>query len=271
MPPFATKYKQYIENTEKSDNQFGFCPDTLAKIEPLLGFLYQNWWRVDFKGLEFLPKEGAALITGNSNGIVPWPALMLIYAMMSAPTPRKINVVADIDWIEDERLYQFFLGLGFVPWSSANLKRLFAKGELVAVFPEGLMSSAKSFSDRYRVRDFDWSRTLPAIEEGIGIFPLATLGCDESFPTVANLDRFGKLLGLPSFPVTPFFPWYPFPFNLASLPIHWHMRLLKSTPYHADQSRDSIVETAKRQTKFVEGDIQAELNRLLRTRIKPLF
>jgi hypothetical protein len=46
------------------------------------------------------------------------------------------------------------------------------------------------------------------------------------------------------------------------------MSMLKETPYEAHSNRDTLENTAKSQTRFVEGQIQAELNRLLRTRIK---
>jgi 1-acyl-sn-glycerol-3-phosphate acyltransferase len=265
---FATAYRNYIKNTKDCDNHFGFDIRSLASVEPMLQFLYKEWWRVQFTGLDALPKEGAGLIVGNSNGLIPWPAFMLMYALMSQEHPRRLTIVADMDWIEDERIHAYLVQLGFVPWSSTNLKYLFSKGELVVVFPEGLPATGKPFSERYRVREFDWTRLMPAIEEGIGIYPMATMGCDEASPTLLNLENFSKFLSLPAFPVTPFFPWFPFPANLATLPVKWKMSMLKETPYEAHSNRDTLENTAKSQTRFVEGQIQAELNRLLRTRIK---
>ena len=137
--------------------------------------------------------------------------------------------MADLDWLKDERLYTLLVQVGFVPWSSVNLKRLFAKGELVAIFPEGLSATAKPFVERYRMLEFDWTRLLPAVEEGVPIFPVATIGCEESVLTARW--RLVRFLNMPAFPVTPFFPWFPFPFNLGSLPVHWHMTVLNSSPY----------------------------------------
>ncbi|HNA73839.1 MAG TPA: hypothetical protein PKW73_10895, partial [Candidatus Obscuribacter sp.] len=98
----------------------------------------------------------------------------------------------------------------------------------------------------------------------VPIFPLATLGCDEAVPILTNMERTAKFLGLPAFPVTPFFPWLPFPLNLGSLPTKWHMSLIKPLTYEASQDRDELEECAMRQSQFAEGEIQAELNRLLR-------
>ncbi|HEY9777259.1 MAG TPA: 1-acyl-sn-glycerol-3-phosphate acyltransferase [Planktothrix sp.] len=269
MAQFAAFYKDYVKDAFRSENQFGFDVRMVARIEPLLKFLYNNWWKVNFQGLERLPKEGPALIVGNSGGLVPWAALMLLYALMSNknnPYPRRVHLVADLDWINDERVYTYLVQLGFVPWSADNLKHLFANGQLVAAFPEGLQASAKPFTDRYRILDFDWTRLLSAVEENVPILPLATLGCEEAVPTIANLDWLAKFLNMPAFPVTPFFPWYPFPLNLGSLPIQWRMSLLNNSDYPQGSNRDTIEETAKSQSRFIEGEIQAELNRLLRAR-----
>jgi 1-acyl-sn-glycerol-3-phosphate acyltransferase len=267
MASFKVEYSEYIKEALKAESQFGFDVRAVARVEPVLGFLFRNWWRIKFQGLHRLPKDGPALIVGNRGGFVPWTQLMLIYALMSnKDNPRRVSIVSDLAWVQDKRVHEFLTSIGFVPWSSDNFKRLFAGGEIVAAFPEGLSASAKQFSDRYRMLEFDWTRLLSAVEEGVPIHPLATLGCEEAVPTFGNIDGLARFLGMPSFPITPFFPWYPFPFNMASLPVPWMMHLLANSEYPQGDHRDDIEETAKMQSKFVQGEIQAELNRLLRAR-----
>ena len=135
---------------------------------------------------------------------------------------------------------------------------------MVAIFPEGVPGLAKPYMGRDRLNVFDWVKLFPAVEEGVPIFPLATLGCDESVPILTNMEKTAKLLNLPAFPITPFFPWLPFPLNLGSLPTKWHMSLIKPLNYEKTVDRDQLEETAMRQSQFAEGEIQAELNRLLR-------
>ncbi len=266
MKAFATRHKQFIRNSHKSEDYFGFELRSLAKLEPGLKFLYEDWWKVEFKNLDSIPNEGPALIVGNSTGIVPWTALMLIYALMTRENPRRVHVVCDLDWIEDERIHHFLRELGFVPWSSDNVKRLLAKGEVVATFPEGIASTQKTFSQRYRLGDFDWTRLLSAVEEGVKIVPLATIGLDEAVPVLFNADKMAKLLNMPAFPVTPFFPFYPFPVNLFSLPVKWKMAFLAPSQYKKETNRDKVEEQAKTQARYLEGEIQAEINRMLRAR-----
>jgi 1-acyl-sn-glycerol-3-phosphate acyltransferase len=259
-------YKPFIRQSRQADDYHGFDLRGLFFIEPILKFLFNNWWRVQISGLENLPESGAAVIVGNTSGIIPWPALMLIYALMSSQCPRRINVVMDMDWIEDERIYSALVEIGFVPWSHSNLQRLFEKEELVAIFPEGNRAVGKTFSMRNRVYEFDWTRFLPIVESGVRIFPLATLGCDEATPAFFNLSDLSNLLKLKAFPVSPFFPWFPFPLNLASLPIKWQMKIRPELDYDQPKSREETQEVAKSQAFFAEGEIQAELNKMLRAR-----
>ncbi|MBX9689239.1 MAG: 1-acyl-sn-glycerol-3-phosphate acyltransferase [Candidatus Obscuribacterales bacterium] len=267
---FSESYKSYIKAARKA-TQFGSNLKTMAQLEPFLGWLFKHWWHVDMQGIERLPHEGPALIIGNTAGIIPWPGLMLAYALMCQKTfPRRVNILCELGWIEDERIHHLARELGFVPWSADNAKKLFAQGELVAVFPEGIQGAVKPFAERYRLREFDWTRILPALEENVKIFPMATLGCDESFPIIANLEGLARVLEIPAFPVTPFMPLLPFPFNMASLPGHWKMRIQRPLEYQKVETRNERYETALSLSKELEGEVQAELNRLLRMRIKAL-
>jgi len=243
----------------------------MAQLEPILAWLYKHWWHVDCLGIERLPEEGPALIVGNTAGILPWPGIMLAYALMvKRISPRRLNIMCEMGWIEDERIHHLARELGFVPWSADNARALFAKGELVAVFPEGVQGAVKPFAERYRLREFDWTRILPAIEENVKIYPVATTGCDESFPIITNLEPLAKVLEIPAFPVTPFMPLLPFPFNMASLPGHWSIHVLKSLDYEKVETRNERYETALSLSRALEGEVQSELNRMLRARIKAI-
>ncbi len=269
MTHFASTYRQFVRRSTRSDRYYGFDLRVLARLEPFLSFLYFDWWKVKFSGLELLPKAGPAVIVGNQGSVLPWQALMLIYALMSyRQNPRRVHIMCELDWIADERINAFLIEIGFVPWSSTSMKRLLAKGEIVAVFPEGVAGLSKPYHERYRLVEFDWTRLLPAVEEGAAIFPLTTMGADEAVPMLCNMDGLAKMLSLPVFPLTPFFPWLPFPLNLATREGDWEMQLDKSVSYSRSDDRDEVENTARLLAAQIEGDVQAELNRRLRARFK---
>ncbi len=274
MSAFSTTYRNFIKSASQSDSYFGYDFQSLAKIEPVLNFLFSDWWKVNLTGLDRIPTHGPALIVGNNSGLIPWTALMLMYALMcSKKQARKLNIVADMGWVNDERLYSFLVQIGFVPYSADNLDHLFAKGELIILFPEINSGQDKTVSEQYRLREFDWTQFLPAMKVHAPIFPLATLGCDEAVSSLLNIKKASKLLALPAFPITPFFPWLPFPMNMASFPVHWKMNVMRPIEYERPsleevEGRHDTEEAAKNLARFAEGEIQAELNRMLRMRIR---
>jgi 1-acyl-sn-glycerol-3-phosphate acyltransferase len=271
MSSFDVTYKEYIRAVEEAQDDY-FNLQTVARIERPLAFLYEDWYKVDLQGLQRLPATGPTLIVGNAGGILPWAGVMLMYALMSdKQNPRRLHIMTDMDWINDERVYNFAREIGFVPLNADNARRLYSEGKTVIVFPEGQCGAMKAYGERYRLRSFDWTVLMPAIEANVPIIPLATLGPDESFPVARNVEWLANLLELPAFQVTPFFPFLPFHANLLSFPVKWKMRLLKPVEYEVTGERHEIEESAKKQALFIEGEIQAELNRMLRARIKPLF
>jgi 1-acyl-sn-glycerol-3-phosphate acyltransferase len=239
----------------------------IENVEPLLSFLYNFWWRVDFEGLENFPAEGPALIVGNVGGLLPWPAFMFIYALAHSGTiNRPVHTLMSLDWTDDSRLSEALTRSGFEPWSQERLEQLLSAGEVALVFPEGLDGLTKPFSARNRLRDFDPEMIASALSLNIPLIPLVSLGCDTATPVLSNASSLAKALNLPALPLTPFFPWLPFPYSLvASLPIKWRMRLLEpvSAPA-AGYFMSSEKSDTEHMTDLLQGTIQAELNRLIR-------
>lgn len=266
QPDLTLEYDQDMPMSDKGDSaEFR----SLSKVEPILEFLYRRWWRVESLGLERIPaqNEGPCLIVGNQGSVFPWPALMLGHALAKRKQgARKLYVLADLESDLDARTRALLEGLGFLDWSSANMKTLFERGEAIAIFPEGISGLTKPFSRRYRLEEFDWTMLLPVVESGVEVYPVSSLGFDEINPVLDNFELLSKLLKLPFYPVTPFFPWLPMPLNLVQLPVEVSMNVLKKADYDRVKSRDDLESVAKKLSFWLEGEIQAELNRMLRHR-----
>lgn len=254
-------------NDKLSDNDWGFCPDKFEQLEPHLKFLYEKWWKVEFFGLDRLPESGPCLIVGNQGSVVPWQALMLSYAVAKQKKKkRRLYVLAHLDSIADERLKKLLVSIGFVDWSSKNMKKLFEQNELVAVFPEGQKGLSKPFSQRYRLEEFDWTMLMPAVESGIQIFPLAALGFDEATPSFLQSKIVSSLIKLSNLTSATSISWLPSPFSLISCPVEVSLNLLKPALYEDCNSHDEIETGAKSVSLWLQGEIQADLNRQLRHR-----
>jgi len=221
-------------------NASSLLPKELVAVKPILQFLHRIWWRISIEGLERLPEHGPVFIAANVNSGVPWPALMFLYALAERGNHRRVNVLANMETIDDERIFLWLSSLNFKSWSYDNAKSLIQQEELVLIFPEQTTNRSGAIYMKNRVSRFDWTKFLPAIEANVPIYPLATLGMEDL-----------QLAGLP---------------KLIPAPTPCKMRLMDAVPYKHVQDREFVQEEAKRAALFSEGEIQAEINRRLRTK-----
>jgi 1-acyl-sn-glycerol-3-phosphate acyltransferase len=89
----------------------------------------------------------------------------------------------------------------------ANFERLLDNDETILVFPEGSRGIAKTWRNRYRLQPFGNGFMRLAIKGRAPIVPIAVVGAEEQQPAFFNLQKLGKVLGAPAFPITPTFPW----------------------------------------------------------------
>ncbi|MGC7367892.1 1-acyl-sn-glycerol-3-phosphate acyltransferase, partial [Mycobacteroides abscessus subsp. abscessus] len=90
---------------------------------------------------------------------------------------------------------------------TTDAHRLLANGELTAVFPEGFKGLGKPFKDRYKLQRFGRGGFVSAaLRAKAPIVPCSIVGSEEIYPMIADLKLLARLLNLPYFPVTPFFP-----------------------------------------------------------------
>jgi 1-acyl-sn-glycerol-3-phosphate acyltransferase len=150
---------------------------------------------------------------------------MIVHAIRrDHPSRRDVRPL-----VEDAVFHLPFLGplinrIGGVRADPENAERLLARGELVAVFPEGVKGMGKLWRDRYRLQRFGRGGFIKlALRSGAPIVPVAVIGAEEALPMVAKVTWFAKSVGLPYVPVTPTFPLLG-PLGLVPLPSKWRLR-----------------------------------------------
>ncbi|MFI5305997.1 MAG: lysophospholipid acyltransferase family protein [Polyangiales bacterium] len=205
-------------------DDFGLDPAYEARVQPLLDALYGRYFRVQITGAANIPREGAALLVCNHSGTLPWDGVMLKTALRHALPERR-----GLRWLIDDFVFHSpFLGaflnrVGAVRACPENAERLLARGELLAVFPEGVKGIGKPYRDRYRLERFGRGGHIKlALRSSVPVIPLAIVGAEETYPLLYKLRAFSKLLGVPFIPITPLFPWLG-PLGVVPLPSRWHI------------------------------------------------
>lgn len=263
-PSFCARYANV-------EDPFGFSLKTYAWSYPIFRFLLEDYFKVKYDGLHNIPSEGRALVVGNHSGLIPLDGALLTCGLLDYhPAPRPVRFLAT-DW--------FFSLPGVAAWMTEtgqvratleNAQKLLEMEELVGIYPEGIRGVGKTIRERYRMHDFHPGFVQLAISTQTPIIPIATIGGDEILPNFANVKLLKQMMKMPFFPVTPAFPWLPFPTPFVPLPVKWLMKIHKPIDlgYPAEKANDRKL--VRRVACEIQYMIQKDLNDLLRER-KSLF
>lgn len=174
--------------------------------------LYKNYFRVRCHGIEHVPARTRAMLVPNHSGGVGLDAAMTICAcFFELDPPRLAQGMADrfLNRLPLASLVASRTGqLTGLPEHAA---RLLEDERLLLVFPEGVRGTAKLFSARRTVSSFPLGFMRLAMQTHTPIVPVGILGAGEALPTVANLERAGRWLGVPYLPLTPYLVPWPLP------------------------------------------------------------
>ena len=174
---------------------------TLARR--LYSFYYDRWFRVEWEGLEKIPKTGGALIIANHAAAIPSDAPVIMHGI-EKELGRPVYGLADYLFRSVPVVGTLWSRTGGVPAHPENAYRLLREQQqLVLVFPEGGKGPGKTYKERYQLRRFGRGGFVEiAMRAGVPIVPIAVVGAEESMPIMFKLPSMAKALGLPYFPVT---------------------------------------------------------------------
>lgn len=247
------------------EDEWGRDPQFERALEPLFDFLYERWWRVEAVAVERLPATGPVLLVANHAGFLPWDALMIKTAVRREhPRPRELRFL-ELDWVFDTPwLSAVVRKLGGVAATPYNALTLLERGEAVIAFPEGVRAAQRRFGQRYRIQRFGRGGVVEiALRTGATLLPVAVVGSEEAHPRLADLPWLGRLLGLPTLPVTPTFPLLG-PLGLVPLPARWRiefcepLELSRRGPEAADD-RAYVFEVSERLRDTLQQRVYANL------------
>jgi len=196
----------------------------------VMGFLHNIWWRVEIAGIENIPRDGAAVLTGVHRGFMPFDGTMLLYDVVKH-VGRYPRFLIHPNLVKEVFLSPFMERQGGVQACRPNADWVLQRGDLLGYFPEGVEGAFSYYWEAHRLRE-DFGRdefVKTALRNRVPIIPFVTVGNVEIFPVLAKFDWqwWKKLSGWPCFPIAPPFPLLPVPF-----PTKWHTRVLEPLPIH---------------------------------------
>lgn len=143
------------------------------------------YFRPEISGCENIPESGGAVIV--SNHVTLAIDSMMLSKVLFEQTGRLIRPTVDKFTIQMPFLREWAMRMGCVAGYRENAVRLCQAGELVLSYPGGAREALKPGKDAYRLL---WQGATGfarvAIRTGVPIIPIASVGGDEAFATLAE-------------------------------------------------------------------------------------
>lgn len=262
--------RRFFKRYESAADKYGFDPASYKGVEAFTRLLYRRWFRVQIAGLENIPGKGSAILFGNHSGGIPVDGFLLYDGIINHHSePRRLRFLVTKLLLKAPLIGKTLKGFGCIPPDYETSTELLRKEELVFFYPEAEKGTGKLYKDRYKLAEFHAGFVRAAIETGSPLVPVATIGGDEIYPMFADCKSVAKVLDWPYYPLTPFFPWLPFPLNAVPLPVRimvavWRPFKLKYPPESAND--ENLVTEI---TNDIQKDIQAKVTDLLAMRTSP--
>jgi len=191
---------------------YGAAQVDVARMFTVLGFLYRRYFRVRVVGIANVPGRGRAMLIGNHSGGWAVDALMVLASCFYEMEPPRLA---------QGMVEKFLTRMPFVAMSSQatgqltglpeHAERLLRDDRLLMVFPEGARGTAKLFHERNTLVRFGTGFMRLAMQTRTPIIPFGFVGGGEAVPTILNLYKLGRIMGVPYIPVTPYLVPFPKP------------------------------------------------------------
>jgi 1-acyl-sn-glycerol-3-phosphate acyltransferase len=185
----------------------------------LFRFLHERYWRVEVAGLEHVPARGRAVLVGVHRGFMPWDAVMTLH-LLARELGRYPRFLIHPGLVRFPFLFNFHTKLGGVIACQENADRVLERGDILAIYPEGIRGAFALYRDAYRLGKFGRDEFVKvALRHRAPIVPFVTVGSAETFPIIGKLNWgwWKRQTEWPFFPITPTWPLAPVP-----LPSKWH-------------------------------------------------
>ena len=233
---------------------WGFNTAVARRALVVMALMYRYYFRAVAYGIENMPK-GRVLVISNHAGQIAIDATMIGTATLLEGNPPRILRGMGEYWLPTLPLINVLMvRVGSVVGTQKNAVDLLEHGEAVIAFPEGVRGMNKSFSERYKLKEFGLGFMRLALQTQTPIVPVAVVGSEEQAPSFGNFKPLARLLGMPAFPLV----ITPFPF-----PVRYHIYFGEPMEFRGNPNdEDQVIEEKVEQVKAkIRSMIEAGLRR----------
>jgi 1-acyl-sn-glycerol-3-phosphate acyltransferase len=259
-----------LDPARRSDvDEWGRSESMRKRVRQLESFHYKYWFRVEWQGLENIPRTGGALLIANHAAAIPSDAPMIMHGI-EEELGRPVYGLADNFFRTVPVVGTLWSRGGGVPAHPDNAHRILHDlKQLALVFPEGVKGPSKLVSERYKLRRFGRGGFVEtAMRAGVPVIPIAVVGAEESMPILYRLPSVAKAIGVPYVPVTANHLLFgPLLGSLTYLPAKFKLRVLPPVRFDVEPNlpkypRGRIMDEAE----AIRLQIQEVLYEMLRER-----
>src|SRR3954468_2414339 len=243
--------------------------------------LIDYWFRMEMEGWERLPEPPVLLIGIHSGAPFVWDAWTVgIQWWRHFGDERIMHGTAHDALMAAPGIGDYFRKMGVLPAAPDSIAGALAAGRDVALWPGGEIDSLRPWTERDKaVLAGRTGFIRMAIQAGVPIVPIATVGGPDSMPVVLSGKRLARVLQLDKvarlkmFPIALQAPWGLSPAMLPELPLPTKIRTAFQDPVHfeVDPERADDQDYVNRKYREVRRSIQSGMDALARRRAFPLF
>jgi 1-acyl-sn-glycerol-3-phosphate acyltransferase len=243
--------------------------------------LMDYWFRMEIEGFEKLPDPPALLIGIHSGAPFVWDAWTVGFQWWRHFGPeRPLHGTAHDALMAAPVIGTYFRKMGVLPAAPDSIAGALAAGRDVALWPGGEIDSLRPWTDRDKaVLAGRTGFIRMAIQAGVPIVPIATVGGPDSMPVVlkgrrlASALQLDRIARLKMFPIALQAPWGLSPAMLPEIPLPTKIRTAFQDPvrFEVGPERADDDDYVDRKYREVRRSIQSGMDKLARRRAFPLF
>jgi 1-acyl-sn-glycerol-3-phosphate acyltransferase len=243
--------------------------------------LMDYYFRMEIEGWDLLPDPPALVVGIHSGAPFVWDAWTVgIQWWRHFGDSRILHGTAHDLLMAMPGIGAYFRAMGVLPAAPDSIAAALAAGRDVALWPGGEVDSLRPWTERdTAVLAGRTGFIRMAINAGVPIVPVATVGGPDSMPVLLRGRRLAKALQLDRvarlkvFPIALSAPWGIAPAALPELPLPTKIRTAFQAPIELSRDPERAKDEDYVQGKYeeVRASIQAGMDALARRRRFPVF